>query len=218
MLCFLNYNEIPVKLLQNWQHFHVPESLISGDNLPVKLLWRPDSKVAVFHLHHVEHPLDLVVVIMILLQCQCSIRSLLQAEVGIIVHKWFKWFIATFERTLDLHYALRLLSLDLDLSIWDTDQIGDIFRWKLFSLENILGNSIWQCFDCFFLILPSPEYCFVVGNYNGMILEKIKVKCYAFLHSMWSGFWISSAISALLTSSALMISPNLWAGTPFFTL
>ena len=57
---------LPVKFEQSWEHESVPHILVSCDNLRVKFCWCPNSKVACLQVHHVQHSLNLEVVIMAL--------------------------------------------------------------------------------------------------------------------------------------------------------
>ena len=137
---------------------------ISDDELPVEL-WRwPDCEVALLHLHHVQHPLHLIVVIMILLQLPLSIITELQAEV-VIIQEWFKWFISTFVRTFDLHKSFNIIVF-LNQTIRNTDKPFIILWNELLWFNDCKRTFFSQFFNSVSFVCFTVSSCWSVGICN----------------------------------------------------
>ena len=116
--CFLNViiigiNEYhfcskPVEFQKFRENDILPELFVLIDDFVMELFGRPDSEVAGLPVHHVEHPLHLVVIVVAPVQPQLPSGQHLQTEILINLRQAFKSSILALERTLDLHYPVLL--------------------------------------------------------------------------------------------------------------
>ena len=137
---------LPVEIVQFWKHIQIPKPSVSVNDLPVELCSGPDCKVASWVLHHVEHPLDLVVITMILLQLQFPIFIVFQTEVSMSLHDLLKTLVPAAVRTFHLNnsscsvstittvlfsYSIRFTDKPLVLP-WNIFFCWKYFQWSPF--------------------------------------------------------------------------------------
>ena len=172
----------------------------------------PDSEVAVLPVHHVEHPLHLVVIIVSLVQLQASILPSLQTEGLISLCQGLESLVSTLVGALDLHNAVLLLHQ----TVRDADQPSLAGRDKLLPLHYGQSQLLPQPGQGVSLVFLPVQSGRGIGDFNRGELESPNLPILPPGHSHVT-FKILLATSLSLFPALTML-PNLLAGSLLFHL